>query len=84
MTMPTRTTVTMRFDCPSSINYRLHNLASKLRVPVRELLHDGVALVLRYHGDAKGVPQPPVRVPPQMTENVMVEDVEIEEEIPTP
>lgn len=66
MTHPTKPYVTMRFEAPAALNYRLHNLASKLQVPVRDLLMDGVHLAMRFHGDGFGIPQPPVRLPPSM------------------
>jgi len=71
----TKPTVTMRFDCPSRLNYQLHNLASHLGVPLKDILHDGLCLALRYHGHAQGVPQPPLRTPPAMPEQE-VEDQE--------
>jgi len=67
----------MRFDCPTPINYRLHNLAAKLGVPIRELLHDGIRLALRYHGDGYGIPEPPMRVPPVEQDR----EIEVEEEV---
>jgi hypothetical protein len=81
MTMQTKQTVVMRFDCPSAINYRLHNLASKLGVPVKDLLHDGINLALRFHGDGHGIPQPPVREPP-VQESVVEDQVPVEMETP--
>ena len=70
----------MRFEASRELNVRLHVLASQLQVTVSDLLHDGIHLALRYHGDGHGIPAPPVRVPPvqQVQEE---QEVEIEEEV---
>lgn len=75
-----RPTVTMRFDSPEDLNTRLHVLASQLRVPVRDLLLDGVHLVLRYNNAGHGIPAPPIRVPP-VVPDVQETEVEVEEEV---
>ena len=73
-----RPTVVMRFDAPKSLNHKLHILAAELGVTVRELMIDGAHLALRYHGAGFGVPQPQVRVPPQVEQD----DSEVELEQP--
>jgi hypothetical protein len=71
-----RRTVVMRFDAPADVNHQVHILASQLQVNVRDLLLDGIQLVLRYH-DVSGIPQPPLRTPPAM--EIEEEEVEMEE-----
>lgn len=75
MTRSTRPFITMRWDVPVEVNTTLHVLSSTLRVPLKDLLNDALALLLRYHGDGHGIPAPPVRVPPVALE------VEVEEEV---
>ena len=74
----TRPFVTMRFETSQEVNSRLHVLASRLRVPIREILNDAIHLALRYHGDGHGIPQPPVRVTPVQAE-AEEQEVEIEQ-----
>jgi hypothetical protein len=79
MTQPLRPFVTMRWDVPVQVNTTLHVLSSTLRVPLRDLLNDALALLLRYHGDGHGIPAPPVRaVPLGVDEHRDIEVDEIE------
>lgn len=80
MHRPTRPYVTMRFETSQEVNSRLHVLASRLRVPIREILNDAICLALRYHGDDHGISQPPLRTPP-VAPDVQETEVEVEEEV---
>lgn len=79
MSRSSRPFVVMRFDATRETNHRLHVLASQLRVPIRDLLLDGIHMVLRYNNAGEGLPQPPLRTPPVQQD----QDIEGELEEPT-
>lgn len=80
MTRSTRPFITMRWDVPVEVNTTLHVLSSTLRVPLKDLLNDALALLLRYHDHGQDIPAPPVRVPP-VVPNTQETEVEVEEEV---
>lgn len=80
MTRSTRPFITMRWDVPVEVNTTLHVLSSTLRVPLKDLLNDALALLLRYHGDGHGIPAPPMRAAP-VAPYVQETEVEVEEEV---
>lgn len=53
-----RTTVHVRTTIPAEWARRLSHLSADLRLTKRELQADGVLLLLRFHGQGEGLPEP--------------------------
>ncbi|MFI5302690.1 MAG: hypothetical protein ACHREM_31765 [Polyangiales bacterium] len=47
-----------RTQLPAVTHERLRHLSLRLGVPLHQLLAEGALLLLRYHGDGEGLPEP--------------------------
>ncbi|MBE7483211.1 MAG: hypothetical protein HS104_24960 [Polyangiaceae bacterium] len=81
MSNPRKSSVAIRFDLPSQHHDLLRHLVVSEHRPASELMIDAVELLLRYHGQSRGIPAP-ARTPSVIEEIAAEQGVDIEESSP--
>lgn len=77
-----KSSVAIRFDLPRQHHDLLRHLVVSEHRPASELMLDAVELLLRYHGQSRGISAPPRRTPSIIEEIGAEQEVEIEEPSP--